>query len=138
MTSKERNVATLKRFYDRFRRLDKEGFLEVWAEQPVVEIPFTPPGIPQSYRTPEAFKAFWDPIFQYRGKFDWTIDELIVGDDPDVVVALTRSDVDVVTPGGPIQFRGKYVHLFRFHNGKVKEWREYLDTAFVCKVYGFS
>jgi ketosteroid isomerase-like protein len=131
------NTDTIRLFFARFQR-DKSGFLDLWAENPVVNLPFVPPGLPTRYATESEFRGFWDPIFQFRGKFDWTIDELIVSENREVIVALTRSDVDVVTPNGPLRYRGEYIQVFRFAHGKIKEFTEYIDTAKMNEIYGFS
>jgi ketosteroid isomerase-like protein len=129
------NVETVRRFYQYFIR-DKARFMALWAADPVVEIPFVPPGIPGSYRTKEQFAAFWDPIFQYAGKFDWKIVELIVGEDPNEIVAVTESDVDAQTPLGQRRYQARYLQIFRFEQGRIKLFREYVDTAQMIKIYG--
>jgi len=132
------NLRAVERFFQLFQR-DRAGFLALWSDDPVVEIPFAPPGLPRTYRTTTEFLNFWDPIFQsFRGKFDWTVVELIVAEDPDTIVALTKSDVDVVTPMGPLKYQGEYIQIFRFKDGKVREFREYIDSAAMSKIYGFG
>jgi ketosteroid isomerase-like protein len=129
------NVQTVQRFYQYFIR-DKPRFMALWAANPVVEIPFAPPGIPESYATRELFAAFWDPIFQYTGKFEWQIVELIVGENPDEIVAVTQSDVDAQTPLGPRRYQAKYLQIFRFEQGRIRLFREYVDTARMIEIYG--
>jgi ketosteroid isomerase-like protein len=134
-TKRQRNIASVTSFYEYFVR-DKARFLALWSDNPVVEIPFIPPGIPRFYKTKAEFLGFWDPIFEYKGKFDWKILELIVGENPDEIVAITESDVDAMTPLGRRQYQGSYLQIFRFDNGKISLFREYVDTAFMTKIYG--
>jgi ketosteroid isomerase-like protein len=136
-TSKQQNLATLHLFFERFQR-DREGFLALWADDCVVQVPFAPPGVPRLYATRSEFLAFWDPVFQFRGKFERTIDEIIVGEDSNSIAVRTRSDVDVEIAGRRLKYAAEYIHLFRFELGKVKEYWEYVDTASMSKVYGFA
>lgn len=84
-------------------------------------------------------KSFWDPIFDWEGKFDWTIDEVIFGEDPDIIITKARSDIDAQT--GPqfnnvhLSYQGTYLQLFHFENGKVKSFEELYDTDFLNKQY---
>ena len=73
------------------------------------------------------------------GQFDWFIDEIIVGEDPDVIVTKANSAIDVQT--GPtwgnrhVQYNGRYVQIFKFRDGKVQSFEEYYDTALLNKAY---
>jgi ketosteroid isomerase-like protein len=125
-------------FFQYFMR-DWSAFRALWTEAPRVEIPFAPAGMPREYRTDREFDGFWKPIFEsFSGKFDWTIVELIHGEDPDVIVALTKSDVDVAIPSGSVRYQADYIQVFRFQRGKIAVFREYVDSAFMNKVYGLG
>lgn len=132
---REANIRSVRSFYQYFIR-DRDRFMGLWAKSPEVEIPFPPPGIPRFYKTPAEFAAFWDPIFEYSGKFDWKVVEMIVGEDPDQIVTVAESDVDALTSLGPRRYQGSYLHIFSFRDGKIASFREYVDTAFMARVYG--
>ena len=89
----------------------------------------------------DAVKGFWDPIYdEMTGTFDWFIDEIIAGEDPNTIVTKSNSYIDVQT--GPVwgnkavKYRGRYVQIFKFEAGKVKSFEEYYDTALLNSVYG--
>jgi ketosteroid isomerase-like protein len=129
------NLDSVKKFYQYFIR-DKDRFMALWSDAPEVQIPFAPPGVPASYKSREEFDSFWTPIFEYKGRFEWTIVELIVGENADEIVAVTESDVDAATPVGRRTYQAKYLQIFTFEKGRIRLFREYVDTAFMVKVYG--
>lgn len=73
------------------------------------------------------------------GKFDWTIEEIIAGEDPDVIVTKSTSDIDVqggaIWGNRPVKYQGRYVQIFKFENEKVKSFEEYYDTTLINSVF---
>lgn len=137
------NFEVIKQFFSLYLE-PRELFYALWVEdEPVVYLPFTTEGVAvckaSSLEGWEAVKSFWDPIFDWKGKFDWTIDEVIFGEDPDVIITKARSDIDAQT--GPqfnnvhLSYQGTYLQLFHFENGKVKSFEELYDTDFLNKQY---
>jgi ketosteroid isomerase-like protein len=67
------------------------------------------------------------------------IDDIIVGEDPNSLVVRSRSDIDVeagATWGNKhVTYKGRYVQIFRFIDGKVKSFEEYYDTAKIAEAY---
>lgn len=140
-----RNVDTVIEFFSLYLK-DKARFYELWVdENPVVVTPFVTGDVGNiqvtSHEGWDAVKAFWDPIHDdMHGKFDWYIDEVIAGEDPDVIITRSHSDIDVQADGifGGIRatYQGRYVQIFRFSDGKVRLFEEYFDTAQLASVYG--
>ena len=139
-----RNIYTIIDFFSVYLK-DKAFFYALWvAEDPEVVTPFVTDGVAvchyASHKGWDAVKAFWDPIHdEMVGQFDWFIDEIIVGEDPDVIVTKANSAIDVQT--GPtwgnrhVQYNGRYVQIFKFRDGKVQSFEEYYDTALLNKAY---
>jgi len=133
-----RNVETVKVFFSLYLK-DKPKFYSLWVENdPQVLTPYTAGGRRASRAVPvhagwPAVKAFWDPIFdEMKGTFEWFIDEIIVGEDPNVIVVKSHNRVDV--QGGAywgnkaISYSGIYVQILKFRDGKVASFEEYFDT----------
>lgn len=141
----QENINTIVEFFSLYLK-DKARFYELWAEKdPVVQTPFVSGDVGNIQITEhlgwDAIRAFWDPIHDdMNGKFDWYIDEFIVGEDPNVITTRSHSDIDVQAGGvfGDIRltYQGRYVQIFRFVDGKVKVFEEYFDTAQLASVYG--
>ena len=140
-----KNADTIVEFFSLYLK-DKDKFYSLWVkDNPAVITPFVTDDVAVTRVAMQdgwpAVKGFWDPIFdQFDGKFDWTIDEFIVGENPNVIVTLSHSDIDVQT--GPfwghkhLKYKGVYVQIFTFENGKVKSFEEYYDTALLNSQYG--
>lgn len=140
-----RNIETILEFFSLYLK-DKQRFYSLWVDvAPQVITPFVTADVAvcttAAHSGWDAVKRFWDPIFdEMTGTFDWTIDDIIVGEDPNVVVTKSSSVVDVQT--GPVwgskalQYQGRYLQIFRFEDAKVKSFEEYYDTALLNSVYG--
>lgn len=139
------NIATIIDFFSVYLK-DKTHFYSLWvADEPQVITPFVSDDIAVCtiavHSGWDAVKAFWDPIHdEMTGRFDWFIDEIIVGEDPDTIITKSNSDIDVQTGavwgGKPVKYRGRYVQIFKFEGGKVKSFEEYYDTALLNQAYG--
>jgi hypothetical protein len=141
----KRNMETIVEFYTLFQK-NKPAFYSLWCiDDPQVVTPFVADNVAVcqvAIRTGwTAVKTFWDPIFdEMQGRFDWFIDEFIPGEDPDIIVTRARSVVDVRagdTWGNKhIAYSARYLHVFRFLDGKVKSFEGYYDTALLNSKYG--
>jgi hypothetical protein len=139
------NIATVEEFFSLYLT-DIERFYSLWvAEEPVVVTPFVVGSVDivsnDRHVGWDAVKKFWDPIhLEMKGEFGWTIDDILVGENPNILVVRSRSDVDVEageTWGNQhVKFKGQYVQIFEFEDGKIKLFEEYYDTAMVAQAYG--
>lgn len=140
-----RNIDTIIDFFSVYLK-DKEHFYSLWVDDdPQVITPFVSGDIAVCtiavHSGWDAVKAFWDPIHdEMTGRFDWFIDEIIAGEDPDIIITKSNSMIDVQTGATwgnkAVKYQGRYVQIFKFHNGKVKSFEEYYDTALLNSVYG--
>jgi ketosteroid isomerase-like protein len=139
------NIDTIVDFFSVYLK-DKAHFYSLWVEdEPQVITPFVSDDIAVCtvavHSGWDAVKAFWDPIHdEMTGTFDWFIDEIIAGEDPDTIITKSNSYIDVQTGAvwgsKPVKYRGRYVQIFKFEQGKVKSFEEYYDTALLNSVYG--
>ncbi len=140
-----RNIDTIIDFFSVYLK-DKKHFYSLWVDDdPQVITPFVSDDIAVCtvavHSGWDAVKAFWDPIHdEMTGRFDWFIDEIIAGEDPDTIITKSNSIIDVQTGAvwgnKAVKYQGRYVQIFKFHNGKVKSFEEYYDTALLNSVYG--
>jgi hypothetical protein len=140
----KKNMDTIVEFFSLYLK-DKHKFYALWVEDaPAVITPFTTNDIAVCRLAVQAgwdaVKAFWDPIFDMKGQFDWIIDEFIPGEDPNTIVTLSRSVIDVDTGAAfgykHLKYNGRYVQIFKFVDGKIKSFEEYYDTALLNSQYG--
>ncbi|HVV09272.1 nuclear transport factor 2 family protein [Amycolatopsis sp.] len=140
-----RNIDTIIEFFSLYLK-DKARFYRLWvADAPEVVTPYATEDVKNCAVTVhsgwDAVRAFWDPIHdEMHGRFDWFIDEIIPGADPDTIVTRSHSDIDVRTGAywgnKQLCYQGRYVQIFRFRDGKVASFEEYYDTAQLNAVYG--
>jgi ketosteroid isomerase-like protein len=139
------NVETIIEYFSLYLG-DLDKFYSLWVkDEPAVYTPMVGKEVAtasvKEHIGWEAVKAFYDPIFKdMKGTFLWTIDEFIIGEDPNVIVTKSHSQIDL-TAGGvygnkKLKYNGIYVQIFTFENGKVKSFEEYFDTALLNSQYG--
>ncbi|MDE1190967.1 MAG: hypothetical protein PW786_02350 [Arachidicoccus sp.] len=137
------NAQTVIDFFSLYLK-NREHFYSLWVkEEPIVYLPFTTNDVAvckQSILKGWAeVKTFWDPIFDMKGTFDWTIDEMIVSENPDIIITKSRSKVNADTPPAfnnvHLSYEGSYLQIFHFEKGRVKSFEEYYDTDFLNRQY---
>lgn len=144
-TSEKRlqNFELIKTFFSLYLE-DRNDFYKLWVtDEPIVYLPFTTEGVAvlhsAALRGWEEVRSFWDPIFNWKGTFDWTITDVIFGEDPDVIITKARSNIDAHTGeefgSVHLEYQGTYLQIFEFEEGKVKSFEEYYDTDFLNKQY---
>ena len=140
----QRNMAAIEAFFSCYL-IDKPRFYSLWVEDdPEVITPFAAEGVAVCHYTRhsgwDAVKAFWDPIHdEMSGRFDWFIEEVIFGTDPNVIVTKTSSAVDVqcgaVWGNRHVAYNGRYIQIFKFEDGRIRSFEEYYDTARLNAAY---
>lgn len=138
------NLKVIEAFFASYL-IDKAAFYALWVDDaPQVITPFVTDGVAvckSAVRTGwDEIRTFWDPIHDgMKGKFNWIIDDVMVGEDPNLIITKSSSDIDVQTGeiwgGKPLKYQGRYVQIFRFEGGKVKSFEEYYDTALLNAAY---
>ncbi|MDR1677093.1 MAG: nuclear transport factor 2 family protein [Deltaproteobacteria bacterium] len=141
----KKNINTIIEYFSLYLG-DLDKFYSLWVpDEPIVITPLVGEDVAvasvKDHIGWEAVKAFYDPIFQnMKGKFNWTINEFIVSEDPNLIITKSHSDIDVTTSGifgdKKLKYKGVYVQIFTFENGKVKSFEEYFDTALLNSQYG--
>lgn len=140
----KKNMETIVEFFSLYLK-DRQKFYSLWCDdEPEVVTPFTSDDIAVARIAVQAgwdaVKAFWDPIFECVGQFDWFIDEFIAGEDPNTIITRSHSAIDMqsgaVFGNKHLKYNGRYVQIFRFIDGKVKSFEEYYDTALLNSQFG--
>lgn len=139
----KKNVDTILKFFSLYLK-DREAFYALWDEkEPIVFLPFPAADVAvcqQSALTGwEAVKSFWNPIFDWTGQFDWTVNEAIVSEDGNTIVTKSNSRINTDTTEAfgcvHLDYVGTYVQIFKFKNGKIKSFEELYDTEFLNSQY---
>lgn len=140
----KKNMETVIEFYSLYAKgeAERDHFYSLWVDEngePEVVTPFISSDIDSCQvavqRGWDAVRTFFDGCILTEGTFDWTIDEFIPGEDPNIIITRSHSKVDITTPesyaAGAINLKyiGTYIQVFRFIDGKVNSFEEYYDTA---------
>jgi uncharacterized protein len=130
---KQENLAAVKGAYGAFKRGDIPTVLSIMAE----DIEWTTPGpkdvVPfvGRFKGRDAVAKFFEALATHEEIVTFEPHEFIV--DGDVVVAGVYYKARVKSTGRI--YEGETVHVFRFRNGKVASFREYLDTVQMAAAY---
>jgi ketosteroid isomerase-like protein len=110
-----------------------DGFGDRLADDVLIETPFAPPGRPERVAGKEAFLAVARPG---RAAMPFHFDESVVvavhqTADPEVIVVEYQLGGIVTTTGE--RNRASFIGVMRVRDGKIKNWREYQDTARIAR-----
>lgn len=123
-------------FFDTFQR-DWPAFRMLWTDDPVLAMPFAPPGFASIYEGASAFDAFWYPVFHLMtGHFVWTVRQVSALSARDEILVLASSEVDAQLGDRPLRYRGDYVQIFRFEGDRIARLTEYFDSHRMALAYG--
>ena len=120
---------TVSRFLETLAKQDVQGMADMLAESIVFEMPFALPGLPDRVEGKRTVVEFLE---QFLGKehgifTGWDLHNIRIypGGDPDLFV--TEYDGQGVVAQNGHQYRQKYITLLRVFDGRIRQWREYLN-----------
>jgi ketosteroid isomerase-like protein len=117
------------KFLEAEAKQDVQGMAAVLAENIVFEMPFALPGLPNRVEGKGTVVEFLEQFLgKERGMFTgWDLHNIRIypGGDPDLFFA--ELDGQGVVAKSGYQYRQKYIILFRVSDGRISQWREYLN-----------
>lgn len=124
MTSQD----TVRAFLGALEEKDMAAFAEVWADDGVQDMPFSPEGFPKRVEGKENIIAHYAAWPEISGDAAFT-DDLVFYPmaDAEWVFAEYRGRVEILTTGRVYEQR--YGGLFHVRDGKIVLFREYYDPA---------
>lgn len=123
----DRPADVFRRALDILLNKDMAAFLDLYAEDAVMEYPFAPDGWPKRL---EGRDEIWNHIHNYPDFLDphEVRDlEILETADPEVIVAQFVA-VGVVTPTQQ-PYEVRYADIIRIRDGKIITWRDYWDPT---------
>lgn len=130
--TQQETTGTIEQFFDRLEAMAIEGFLDLWADDGVQEMPFAPEGFPNRLDGKE------DVERQYGGlpdayeamTYERTIRPL---NDPEWAIAEYEGTIDL-NDGG--QYNNSYIGLFHVVDGEIILFREFFDPIVLLEAFG--
>lgn len=118
------NAAQARRFFETLMAKDLPGWVDLFAEDANMELPFHPPGFHSERHGRAAIERTMGEAFEVWEAVHFTEPVVYETTDPDVVIVETSGDIKLSTGG---HYRNTFIMVFFFRDGKVVLWREYLN-----------
>jgi uncharacterized protein len=105
---------------------DADGFADLFAPDAVIEVPFTPPGVPARLEGREAIREYSRRVMASPLRLeDFELVELYQTQDPEVVIAEVRAKATVATTGR--SFTATSIQILRVREGHIVLFRDFAD-----------
>ncbi|WP_405819461.1 nuclear transport factor 2 family protein [Streptomyces sp. NBC_01390] len=113
--------------------LDKDipGWLDLWAEDGVLEFPFAPEGWPERLDGKEAIAAYMRPYPDHIDLHDFPAVQIHETLDPQVIVVEMRGVGLLVETGSP--FDMTYIAVVTVRDGRILSYRDYWNPLAVLE-----
>jgi uncharacterized protein len=119
------NAETVAQFLDLLATRDVDSAVALFAVDAIVAAPFAPPPLPPSIEGAVSIGAMFHMIMSAYARVAYVDRRITVADDPDLVVARWRTDIDVATSGK--HYQSEVVALFEFGDGRITRYTEYFN-----------
>ncbi len=134
---RQKSVAAVRSFLESLEAKDMERFENLWAEDAVQDMPYSPEGFPKRVSGRENLVRHYANWPEISGRADFTSHLVIYPtQDPQLVFAEWRGDVEVIPTGR--KYLQTYGGLFHVEKGKIALFREYYDPAAFSHAFGLS
>jgi uncharacterized protein len=114
---------------------DADGFADLFAPDAVIEVPFTPPGVPARLEGREAIREYSRRVMASPLRLeDFELVELYQTQDPEVVIAEVRAKATVTTTGR--SFTATSIQILRVREGHIVLFRDFADPRVLEEATG--
>ncbi len=134
---RQQTEAAVRDFLGSLETKDMDRFAELWAEDAVQDMPFSPEGFPKRVSGREHLIAHYAAWPEVSGEADFTSQlKFYPTRDPQVVFAEWRGDVKIIPTGR--RYEQTYGGLFQVEGGQIALFREYFDPAPFIYAFGLA
>ena len=131
-TLREANRAVMTETLGRLGRQDFVGACELLTEDVVCDWPYPPmEGVPESITGRAAMWEFFSGGMTAFDPYRYEITEVFELVDPNCLIAEYRSNSRLKATNAP--YRNQYLGIFRFRDGLIRYWREYINPVIVAE-----
>ena len=116
-------------FLKALAKQDVQRMADVLAENIVFEMPFALPGLPDRVEGKSTVVGFLEQFLgKDHGMFTgWDLHNIRIYPGGDADLFVTEYDGQGVVAQNGHQYRQKYITLFHISDGRISQWREYLN-----------
>lgn len=116
---------TLKVFIEALGSLDVETIANLFDDNTIQLVPFAPPGVPSKIEGEGTVKNGFLGLGMMFKELSYSNVEIVETADDNFAIAFAHAE-GVLQTGAP--YTQDYVFYVRLENGKIKEYREYMDS----------
>lgn len=113
---------------------DIERWLELFAEDAVVEFPYAPPGLPSRLEGKAAIATYFRPTPETFAGLTFSNLRRYATTDPDVALAEVHGSATIPATGK--RYEQDYVMVLRTRAGQVVHYREYWNIGLALEAFG--
>ena len=128
------NQQTVRDFLRLLSEKDLDNWINLWTEDAVQDMPFSPPEFPSRLEGREAISKHYSSLPQAVGKIDFLDLKLYTMQDPDWILAEYCGEIEVLATGR--LYKNRYCGLFYLRNGKIALFREYYNPLTLREGFG--
>ncbi|ROO87030.1 hypothetical protein EDD29_4618 [Actinocorallia herbida] len=124
---------------ERISRLDADGQADLFAEDGVLEVPFSADGMPRRFEGRETIRLIISAALEHatrgtRRLLDHLEETVYETDDPEVVVAEFISRTEDIGTGE--RFQAPYIQVLRVRDGRIVLFRDYCTIEAITHLWG--
>ncbi|TKC91475.1 nuclear transport factor 2 family protein [Polyangium fumosum] len=113
---------------------DIQRWVELFADDAVVEFPYAPPGLPARLEGKAAIDTYFRPTPQTFVGLTFSDVRRYVTTDPDVALAEVHGTAQIPATGK--RYEQDYVMVLRTRAGKIVHYREYWNVGLALEAFG--
>ena len=129
-----RNIASAHAFLDLLSAKDMDAWAELWAEDAVQDMPFSPEGFPKRVEGKSALVRHYATLPGATGRMVFVdrVERPLL--DPDAVLLEYRGEIEILPTGR--DYDNTYAGLFVFDaDGRITLFREYFDPNVLSEAW---
>lgn len=127
------NMQVVERFFTALEALNIDGFVELWAEDGVQEMPFAPKSFPNRLEGKAAVRRQYGGMPEAYAKMTFPGRRVRAMAAPEWVVAEYRGEIDLKGGGS---YNNDYVGVFQVVDGKIALFKEYFNPQILVDSFG--
>ena len=128
------NEQTVRDFLRLLSKKDLGAWIELWTEDAVQDMPFSPPEFPSRLEGRQAIAKHYGSLPEAVGKMEFHDLKLYPMQDPNWILAEYRGEIEVLATGLP--YNNDYCGLFQLREGKIALFREYYNPLTLREGFG--
>ena len=130
------NLRAVEAFYANLERKDMTGFLELFREDAVQDMPYAPPGFPSKVEGRSGIAALFADFPTATDDVSFSDLTIYPTDNPNRLIAEVSGRIEF--KGNDAPYHQNYVSIFEFEDGRISLFREYFNPLPFAEATGLG